>query len=57
MFALIATPTREVIAHLDAIRASWTIPERKKRALVANYKQHELLRILRIPPRSRPGTT
>jgi hypothetical protein len=53
MLALIATPTRETIVRLDAIRASWTIAERKKRALVANYKQQELLRILRILPRLR----
>ena len=49
MVALIATPTRELIDLQDSIRASWTAAERKQRALVANVKQLELLRILRSP--------
>ena len=56
MVALIATPTRELIDLQDAIRASWTAAERKQRALVANVKQLELLRILRSPRQAeRPG--
>jgi hypothetical protein len=42
MLALIATPTRQFVARLQAVRASWTIAERKQRAVVAQTKQQEL---------------
>ena len=42
MLALIATPTREFVARQKAVRASWTIAERKQRAVVAQIKQQEL---------------
>jgi hypothetical protein len=43
MLALIATPTGEFIARRNAIRDSWTVAERKHRALVAHVKQHKLI--------------
>jgi hypothetical protein len=42
MLAFIATPTREFVARQKAVRASWTVAERKVRAVVAQIKQHEL---------------
>ena len=42
MLALIATPTREFVARLETVRPSWTIAERKQRAVVAQIKQREL---------------
>jgi hypothetical protein len=42
MLVLIATPTREFVARQKAVRASWTISERKQREVVAHIKQHEL---------------
>jgi hypothetical protein len=42
MLALIATPTFEFLARQYAVPASWTIPERKRRALVAEIKQQKL---------------
>jgi hypothetical protein len=42
MLAFIATPTPEFIARQKAVRASWTIAERKVRAVVAQIKQQEL---------------
>jgi hypothetical protein len=50
MLALIATPTEEFIARRNAIRDSWTVAERKHRALVAHVKQHELIVLLRLLP-------
>jgi hypothetical protein len=49
MLALIATPTREFVARLKAVRASWTIAERKQRAVVAQIKQEELGPLLSMP--------
>ena len=46
MLALIATPTREFVARQKAVRASWTIAERKQRALIADIKQEQLALIL-----------
>jgi hypothetical protein len=42
MLAFIATPTREFVARQKVVRASWTIAERKVRALVAQIKQQQL---------------
>jgi hypothetical protein len=42
MLALIATPTREFVARQKAVRAAWTIAERKQRAVVAQIKQEKL---------------
>jgi hypothetical protein len=42
MLAFIATPSLKLIARQKAVRASWTIPERKQRAAVAHVKQLEL---------------
>jgi hypothetical protein len=42
MLAFIATPTFEFLARQYAVRASWTLPERKRRALVAEFKQQKL---------------
>jgi hypothetical protein len=50
MLALIATPSLEFIARRDAVRASWTVAERKHRALVADVKQGELLMLLGLLP-------
>ena len=50
MLALIATPTREFVARQKAVRASWTIAERKKRAMVAQTKQQELGLIVSTRP-------
>jgi hypothetical protein len=49
MLALIATPTREFAARQKAVRAAWTIAERKQRALVAHIKQQELGLLLSMP--------
>ena len=49
MLALIATPTREFIARQKAVLASWTISERKQRAVVAQTKQQELGLLLSMP--------
>jgi hypothetical protein len=43
MVALVATPSREFTKLRNAIRASWSIAERKLRAQVALAMQHELL--------------
>jgi hypothetical protein len=48
MLALIASPTREFVARLKAVRASWTIAERKQREVVAQIKQQELGLILSL---------
>jgi hypothetical protein len=52
MLALIATPAFESLARQHAVRASWTLPERKQRALVAEIKQEQLALLLsqRISP-------
>jgi hypothetical protein len=42
MLALIATPTREFVARQEEVRASWTIAERKQRAVLAQIKQEKL---------------
>jgi hypothetical protein len=52
MLAFIATPSLEFVARQDAVRTSWTIAERKQRAVVAQLKQQELglllwMRVLR----------
>ena len=52
MLAFIATPSLEFVAWQDAVRTSWTIAERKQRAVVAQLKQQELglllwMRVLR----------
>jgi hypothetical protein len=46
MLAIIATPSQQFIARSEAIRASWTIAERKHRKLVAHVKQYELVKLL-----------
>jgi hypothetical protein len=43
MVALVATPSREFIKLRDAVRASWSVAERKLRAQVALTMQHQLL--------------
>jgi hypothetical protein len=43
MVALVAIPSGEFIKLRDAIRASWSVAERKLRAQVALTMQHELL--------------
>jgi hypothetical protein len=50
MLVLIATPTEEFLARRDAIRASWTVAERKYRALVAHVRQSELTQLLGLLP-------
>jgi hypothetical protein len=50
MLSLIATPTWEFIARRDAVCSSWTVAERKHRALVAHVKQYELLSLLGLLP-------
>jgi hypothetical protein len=52
MLAFIVTPSLEFVARQDAVRTSWTIAERKQRAVVAQLKQQELglllwMRVLR----------
>jgi hypothetical protein len=42
MLAFIATPSLEFVARQDAVRTSWSIAERKQRAVVAQLKQQEL---------------
>jgi hypothetical protein len=42
MLAFIATPSLEFVARQEAVRTSWTIAERKQRAVVAQLKQQEL---------------
>ncbi len=49
MLALIATPTREFVARQKAVLASWTIAERKQRAVVAQIKQQDLELLLSMP--------
>src|SRR6267154_1422925 len=49
MLALIATPTREFVARQKAVLASWTIAERKQRAVIAQIKQQELGPLLSMP--------
>ena len=43
MVALVATPSREFTKLRDAIRASWSVTERKLRAQVALKMHHQLL--------------
>ena len=45
MVALVATPSGEFIKLRDAVRASWSVAERKLRAQVALTMQHQLLDI------------
>jgi hypothetical protein len=49
MLALIATPTWEFVARQKAVLASWTIAERKQRALVAQIKQQKLGLLMSTP--------
>ena len=46
MLAIATTPKQEFIARRDAIRASWTHAERKRRVLVAHVKQSDLIILL-----------
>jgi len=46
MLAFIATLTFGFLARKHAVRASWTLPERKQRALVAEIKQQQLALLL-----------
>jgi hypothetical protein len=43
MVALVATPSRELVKLRDAVRASWSVAERKLRAQVALTMQNQLL--------------
>jgi hypothetical protein len=43
MVALVATPSREFIKLRDAVRASWSVAERKLRAQIALTMQLQLL--------------
>ena len=43
MVALVARPSRDFIKLRDAVRASWSVAERKLRAQVALTMQHQLL--------------
>ena len=42
MLAFIAAPSLEFVTRQEAVRACWSVPERERRAAVAQIKQKQL---------------